>query len=321
MFKDKTVVITGGNGFIGRNLYSKLFPSAVVVSVSRTKVCRRGLISLVGDLETTPLDEILTNWGISPDYIIHLASVVGGIHYLKQHQAHTLQKNLAILGNSFRNIEKYPKLKGQVFLSSVCAYPQELQTSTSLDSIVLSEDLCNTYNPDSSYGWSKIMGEMLIQHYFKEFGVPGMSIRLFNTYGPYESLDTANTHVIPALLMKALKYPEEPFEVLGDGSQVRAFLYVDDAVDAILKALVTVQDGSVVNIGDTRPYTIKEVVDEVISVSKKKISPIFKPNSSVGAKGRLPDTLRAYNMLGWEPRKNLSDGLSKTYKWIKDQFK
>ncbi len=204
-------------------------------------------------------------------------------------------------------------------MSSVCAYPQELQTTTSLDSVVLSENLCNLHNPDSTYGWSKIMGEMCIQHYSREFNVPGVSIRLFNTYGPYENFETVNTHVIPALLMKAYKYPEVPFEILGDGSQIRAFLYVEDAINAILKALVMVQDGSIINIGDTTHYTIQEVVDIIIKVSKKDISPIFKPNDVVGAKGRLPDITRAKELLDWKSTWALQDGLSRTYKWLKSQ--
>lgn len=320
-FTDQNVVITGGNGFIGCNLSRELIKQgANVLIISRTShKFDFKISSVVADLETTPLDQILEKIYFSPDYIIHLASAVGGIHYLKQHQAQVLQKNLAILGNSFKNMEKYLNLKGQVFVSSVCAYPQELQTTTFLDSIILSENLCNLYNPDSTYGWTKIMGEMLIQQYFKEFNVPGMSIRLFNTYGPYENFETSNAHVIPALLIKAYKYPEVPFEVLGDGSQIRAFLYVENAVDAILKALVKVQNGSIINIGDTTPYTIKEVVDIIIKISKKNISPIFKENDAVGAKGRLPDITRANELLNWKPTWSLQDGLLRTYEWLKSK--
>lgn len=322
-FTGQNVAITGGNGFIGSNLSHALIKyGANVLSISRTgSKSSLQTVDIMADLETTSLDQIFKKAHFSPDYIVHLASVVGGIHYLKQHQTRVLQKNLAILGNSFKNMERYPSLKGQVFMSSVCAYPQEFQMTTSLDSIVLSENLCNLYNPDSTYGWSKIMGEMFIQHYFKEFNTPGVNIRLFNTYGPHENFETVNTHVIPALLMKAYKYPKVPFEVLGDGSQVRSFLYVEDAVNAILKALVMVQDGSTINIGDSTPYTIKEVVNSVIAISGKNISPIFKPNTAVGAKGRLPNITLAKELLDWRPKWSLQDGLFRAYEWIKSQKK
>lgn len=312
-FKDQNVVITGGHGFIGKHLAAALwFDGANVLRISRKTIIKL-------DLETDPLDEFLEKLSFSPNYIIHLASVVGGIHYLKQHQAHTLQKNMAILSNSFKNIEKYPDLKGQVFMSSVCAYPQELQTWSMASAVTLSEERDNAYNPDSTYGWSKLMGEMLIQHYFKEFNVPGMSIRLFNTYGPHENFNTESAHVIPALLMKAYEYPKNPFSVLGDGSQIRAFLYIADAVDAILKALLSNQNGDIINVGDTTPYTIKEVVDLVIEVSNKDIEPIFSDQDAVGAKGRLPDITRAKELLNWSPTRSLQDGLKETYKWLKER--
>lgn len=324
LFENQTVVITGGSGFIGRSLVNSLLEdnAQVVCIASKSWIQNNPPIlkeMIIADLREMSLHTILKHNEIdNPDYIIHLAGVTGGIHYLKQHEARTLQTNLSIISNSFKDIEKYPNLKGTLFVSSVCAYPQEYQTTTDPFTIVLSESLQTNHNPDSSYGWSKIMGEMLVQHYAKEFNVPGVSIRLFNTYGPYEHLDKDRTHFIPATVVKILNYPNSPVEVLGDGSQVRSFLYIDDVVEGFKKAILKVKDGSIINLGSDKPFTVKEIVERIIKISGKSIVPIYKPTEGVGAKGRIPNITKAKQLLDWAPRIELEEGLLKTYNWIKE---
>ena len=323
MFKDKTVVVTGGTGFIGTNLVKSLAAQGARVII----VARPGsYIELSGvtleyapcNLQETTLFSVLKYADIKPDYIFHLAAMTGGIHYLKQRQAECLQKNLAITANSFYRLEEIHSLRGQLFLSSVCAYPQDYQTTTDLNKIVLSENLANQYNPDSAYGWAKIMGEMLIQHYAEECSVPGVSIRLFNTYGPHEHLEEHKTHVIPSLIVKAINHPED-FTLLGDGSQVRSFLYIDDAIKALEKAITRVYDGSVINIGSDVPHTINDIAKKIIEISGQDIHIDSTPNA-VGAKGRIPDISKAQKMLLWAPTTSLEEGLSRTYVWIKKEL-
>jgi len=319
MFKNSTVVITGGTGFLGTNLTQSLVAQgARVVIVSRPgsyiHIPNATLEYAPCNLQETTLFSVLKYADIKPDYIFHLAAMSGGIHYLMQRQAECLQTNLAITANSFYRIDELSTLKGQLFLSSVCAYPQDYQTTADSDSIVLSENLSSQYNPDSSYGWAKIMGEKLIQHYAEECSVPGVSIRLFNTYGPHEHFDAHRTHVLPALIMKALKYPDADFNVLGDGSQVRSFLYIDDAIQAIERAVSRVYDGRIINVGSDEPHTIKELAEKVVNISGKSIV-ISYGTSAVGAKGRLPDLTKAREVLKWVPTTPLDVGLMQTYNW------
>lgn len=325
MFTDKTVVITGGTGFIGKNITSALLAKgANVVVLSRSVPVGNNSNSRVRhiscNLQETTLHKILTSHNISPEYIIHLAAMAGGIHYLMQNQAVCLQTNLSIISNTFYKINEFKSLRGQILLSSVCAYPKGLQTTTDKYNVILAENCESFYDPDSSYGWSKIMGEKLIRHYSEDFGVPGVSIRLFNTYGPHEHFDDTRTHVLPAMIGKALKYPlHGPFTVLGDGSQVRSFLYIDDAVTAIEAALLTVQDGSIINVGSDEPHTIRELVDKIVKLSKKQI-PVEYGSTSVGAKGRLPDLTKARDILRWRPTITLDEGLNKMYNWAETEY-
>ena len=323
MFKNKTVVITGGCGFIGTNLARSLvLQGANVVIVSRhgSSTDVSNVRYLHCNLQVTSLFHILEYAHIKPDYIFHLAAMSGGIHYLMQRQAECLQTNLSITANSLYKINEIPSLRGQLFLSSVCAYPQDYQTTTDAHNIILSEELSDKYNPDSSYGWSKIMGEMLIKHYADEHSVPGVSIRLFNTYGPYEHFNAHRAHVLPALIMKALKYPDTDFNVLGNGAQVRAFLYIEDAIKALEKAVVHVYNGDIINVGSSKACTIKELVDKVVHISGKDIVPIYEPTAAVGAKGRVPDLTKVNKILQWAPTTSLDEGLMKTYAWALKEF-
>jgi len=331
-FKNKTIVVTGGSGFIGTNLILSLLKEPVkkVVCIARVPLMlvipdklhnfyKSGKLRLIaGDLEKSTLYSILNEFNINPDYIFHLAAVSGGIHWLKENQAKVLNTNIAILANSFQNIEKFKNLKGNLYLSSVCAYPQELQDDPEnciLSDINIDKEI---HNPDSSYGWSKIVGEMLVKHYNKEFNVPSVSVRMFNVYGPYEKLDENKTHVIPSLIIKAIKYPNASFDVLGDGSQVRSFLYISDAIEALKLAILKVNNGSIINVGSTKQITIKEIVSQIINVSNKKIIPMYGKNAP-GVKARLPEITKIQK-LGWKPKVSFKKGLLLTYKWIKDEI-
>jgi len=325
IFKDKQVLITGASGFIGMNLVARLFGEGARITCLTRNVAK--MERKLEYIRTTvagyyPIKVLSLNTpGIhpdifDPDYIFLLAATAGGIHYLKQHEADVLRTNLGLTVDNFKWIEKYKNLKGVLFMSSVCAYPQDVQTTTNAKSITLSEDLQNWNNPDSTYGWSKIIGEMFIKHFTQDYNVPGVSVRLFNVYGPHEHFDMERGHVIPALITKAIKHPRVPFKVFGDGKQVRSFLYIDDAIDGILKAITTITDGSIINIGSDSAYTIFEIARQIIRISEKNIQPHFT-GDAVGAKGRRPNLKKAKQLLQWKPTTNLYEGLKRTYAWAK----
>ena len=125
------------------------------------------------------------------------------------------------------------------------------------------------------------------------------------------------SQVIGSLIRIAIRYPEEGFVVWGDGTQRRAFLYVDDFRGGLfrLDKYVETKGNLTVNLGSTEETTIKALAEKVIGISGKEITPKYDTTKPVGVLRRLPDLTRAEKVLGWRPKTKLADGLAKTYEW------
>ena len=141
--------------------------------------------------------------------------------------------------------------------------------------------------------------------------------RIFHAYGPNIYLKEDRSQVIGSLIRKAIRYPEEDFVVWGDGTQRRAFLYIDDFLDGLfrLDEYVETKGNLTVNLGSTEETTVKALAEGVIGISGKRITPKYDTTKPVGVLRRLPDLSRAEKVLGWRPKTKLADGLAKTYEW------
>ena len=128
--------------------------------------------------------------------------------------------------------------------------------------------------------------------------------------------------MIGSLIRKAIAYPREGFVVWGDGSQRRCFVFVDDAIDALVRLWKYVEEhGSLtVNVGSTEEVTVAELARRVVSLSKKKISLSFDPTRPTGALNRMPDLDRIRRVLDWSPTTGFSDGLGRTYAWANERL-
>ncbi len=141
--------------------------------------------------------------------------------------------------------------------------------------------------------------------------------RIFHAYGPNIYLKEDRSQVIGSLIRKAIRYPKEGFVVWGDGTQRRAFLYIDDFLDGLfrLDEYVETKGNLTVNLGSTEETTVKALAEGVIDISGKRITPKYDTTKPVGVLRRLPDLTRAEKTLGWKPKTKLADGLAKTYEW------
>jgi len=323
------ILVTGGAGMIGSTLVKRLVAAGhdvrVVDDLSRGKkeflldTAGRPAIDLernliVRDLSVTgALDDLLD--GV--DYIYHLADVVAGVDYVFKHQGEVFRQNLLINSNTVASMRK-GRLKGAVYVGTACSFPAELQTGT--DAAPLREEQQYPANPESGYGWSKLMGEYEMFLFEKECGVPVSVLSLHNVYGEPCEFGERTSQVIPSLIRKSIRYPQEPFIVWGSGAQGRAFVHVDDVVDALELSISKGLGQGVIQIGPSSCTSIKELAEQIVKVSGKDIVLQFDTTKPEGDRGRCADYSKAKRILGWEPRVTLEDGLRRLYQWTQAQM-
>jgi nucleoside-diphosphate-sugar epimerase len=314
------VAITGGAGFLGSNLAGRLVHEGHEVSIidDLSSGSRENLKELgvnveckVGDLR----DYSFANDSLrGAETVFHLAAEVGSVEYLHGSGAKelaALQANLVIDTNVFRACLANG-VRSIVYASSVSVYPFDQQLGSHVQ--FREEDSERNVNPEGGYGWSKYMGERQLAV------MPGTSCgiaRIFHAYGRNIYLRPDRSQVIATLIRKAVTYPKEGFVVWGDGNQRRCFVYVDDAIDALVRLWeYTREKGSLtVNVGSTEEVTVRELAQRIISRSGKEIPLEFDSSKPTGALNRMPDLDRVRRVLGWTPTTDFAAGLEKTYGW------
>ena len=159
--------------------------------------------------------------------------MVAGISYVFNNQGNLFRHNLLINSNVVDAVKKH-RIKGYIYVGTACSFPAELQSG--VDAAPLKEEDQYPANPESAYGWSKLMGEYETFLMGEETGIPVSVLTLHNVYGAPCDFGVERSQVIPSLIRKAIRYPEEDFIVWGSGNQGRAFVHVDDIVDALVLA-------------------------------------------------------------------------------------
>ena len=247
------------------------------------------------------------------DYVYHLADIVAGIGYVFNHQGSIFRQNLLINSNVIDSIRKHP-VKGLVYVGTACSFPQDKQTG--IDAAPLVEEDIYPAWPESAYGWSKLMGEYEAFLLEEESGIPVSVLSFHNVYGAPCDFSTHSSQVIPALVRKAIEFPDQPFIVWGSGAQGRAFVHVNDVVDALVSTLRSGFGEGVIQIGPDVCLSIREIAETLVEISGKDIAIEYDRSKPEGDRGRCADYSKARRILGWEPRTSLRDGLEETYRWI-----
>ena len=253
------------------------------------------------------------------DTVFHFAADIGNVSYLhgsESREQSALQNNVAIDTNVIRSCIDN-KVGAIIYASSVSVYPKSQQMGQRV--AFKEEDSGRMIDPEGGYGWAKYIAE-------KQLGVlPGIKVgiaRIFHAYGSNIYLKEDRSQVIGSLIRKAIMYPEEDFVVWGDGTQRRAFLYIDDLLDALsrLDSYVETKGNLTVNMGSIEEVTIKELAEMIIEISGKKITPRYDTTKPTGVLSRLPDLTKAEKTLGWKPKTKLIDGLTRTYEWAEQRL-
>jgi nucleoside-diphosphate-sugar epimerase len=160
------------------------------------------------------------------------------------------------------------------------------------------------------YGWAKLMAELTLKAYHREFGMKTVSCRYFTVYGPRG----VENHAIIALIAKAF-IGQNPIEVWGDGTQVRNWTYVEDIVRGTILAAEKIDDGTAINLGTMERIRVIDAVKMILEYTGHKAEIVFRPDMPTGPKNRVADNSLAKKLLGWEPQVPFREGLKRTIDW------
>lgn len=242
------------------------------------------------------------------DVVFHLAAIHGGRGFVDLHQAPCAQ-NLAMDGMLVK--AAYEAGVGKfVFASSGCVYPNYLQTDVTQD-LYLTEDMVGPpYEADNMYGWAKLMTEMTLASYYRDFGFKSASCRFFTVYGERG----VENHAVIAMIARAF-VRQDPFEVWGDGTQIRNWTYVGDIVRGMALAAEKIDDGTAINLGTEERTRVIDAVREVLRYTGHEAEIKLLPHMPTGPLNRVASNRLARELLGWAPEVKFMDGLRRTVDW------
>lgn len=327
-WNETRVLVTGGASFIGSHLVDKLISlgSSVTVvddlssgSLENLVQSKQKINFINKDLEYITKNEINQIFK-DQEIVFHLAAVHGGRGYITTHPA-DVSSNYSIDHHVFDACND-SDVKNLVFSSTACVYPTKLQENIGSGYKLKEEDadptsLDTMMSADIEYGWEKLMSEMQLNAFKKQYGLKACPVRFVTAYGPREN----ETHAIIALIYKAVE-KMEPYEIWGDGNQERDFTFVEDIVEGTILAGEKIFDGTPINLGTGQQYKMRNVVKMIFKIlnwEPKELS--FDTSKPVGALSRALDNSRAQKLLGWSPRFSLEAGLKITIDWYLKKHK
>jgi GDP-D-mannose 3',5'-epimerase len=311
------ILVTGGGGFVGSHLARYLYRQGNFVRTADIKYD-----DYIQDYctEKLKLDLRIKENCIKAtkniDKVYNLAANMGGIGFITAVGAEVMHDNTLI--NTFMlEASRQNGIKRYLFTSSACVYPTYRQTDPKIKG--LREEDAYPADPDNFYGWEKLYTEKMCEAYQRDCGMDIRILRYHNIYGP-EGTYKGGREKSPAALCRKVAEATDPgtIEIWGDGKQTRSYCYVDDAVRGTV-ALMESDYAKPLNIGSDRLVTINKLADMIIQISGKKIAKTYNLTAAQGVRGRNADLTLVKKVLSWQPQIALEDGLSRTYKWIKEQ--
>jgi len=204
-----------------------------------------------------------------------------------------------------------------MFASSACIYRQQHD-----DLNRFTEEQAIPADPHSTYGWAKVLGEVACQAYETDTDLNTASVRIFNAYGPRETLDPDSSHVIPSLCRKAIEADDgDAIELFGDGTQQRGFIYVTDLVEGMIRTIERVGDGEAINLGNgSEVVSMNELAEAIIDISGKNLHIEHDLSKPTGTDRYAADTTRMEDALDWKPTTPLEEGLQQVYDWAEAEL-
>ena len=306
------IVVTGGAGFIGSHLCTRLLEDGHSV------LCVDNLIT-GAERNIEPLrnhphfsflrHDVTTPFSFEADVIYHMASPASPVGYM-EHPIETIMVNSQ---GTYIMLEQARKQHAMFLFSSTSeAYGDPLVHPQR-------EDYWGNVNPigpRACYDESKRLGETLTMEYYRQYQLNARIVRIFNTYGPNSQADDGR--MIPNFITQALQ--NKPLTIYGDGSKTRSICYVSDLVDGLVLAMFKPYTaGEVFNLGNTEEHTVLEFAQTIIELCKASSPMLFEPSRIDDPERRRPDITKAQQVLGWQLKVSKEEGLRRTIEWFSKQ--
>lgn len=301
----KKVLITGGNGFLGKHLINLL-------KQSKPKLIK------VADRDNYDLREykdcLRASRGM--DVVIHLAARVGGIGFNREFPADLFDDNI-LMGTYMMKAARVNKVKKYVALGTICAYPKFTPVPFKENNLWMGYP----EETNAPYGLAKKMQLVQATSYRDQYNFNAIFLLPVNLYGPGDNFDPKSSHVIPALIKKfidAKRGRKKEVVVWGTGKASREFLYVDDAARGILLAAEKYNKAEPVNLGAGFEITIKELVEIIKKQTKFEGKVVWDKTKPDGQPRRMLDVSVARKEFGFKAETRFNEGLKNTIKWYED---
>lgn len=312
-YKGKKVLVAGGSGMIGICMVNRLLQlnSEITIASLESKEYAEKLFGKKVKFFQTDLTDFQNCMNVTKkqDLVFNLVGIKGSVGIGLTKAASFLVPMLRFQTNlmdaAFKN-----DVKGFLFVSSICAYPESNKPKKE-DSVWDGQPKQNDRIP----GLAKRIGEVQAQSYMLEYGWQAPKIvRPSNVYGPYDDFNPQTAQVIPALIARMVG-GENPVRIWGDGSAIRDFIYVADAVEGMLQVLELAPASLPINLGSGKGVTIKKIAQTIANLIPTKPKLSFDTSKPTGDPIRILSMRRSKDILGFKAKTSLDDGIRKTVEW------
>jgi len=311
---DKKILVTGGAGFLGSHLCTKLVADGFdVLCVDNFFTGSKRNIQALLDQPNFELmrHDVTFPLYVEVDQIFNLACPASPVHY----QFDPVQTTKTSVHGAINMLGLAKRVKARILQASTSEIYGDPEVHPQPESY---RGRVNTFGPRACYDEGKRCAETLFHDYEQQHDLSVRVMRIFNTYGPHMHLDDGR--VVSNFIVQALK--NEPITLYGDGSQTRSFCYVDDLIDGMI-ALMNLQQDHVgpVNVGNPEEYTIRELAEKIIELTGSASTLTYQPLPQDDPLQRCPDISKARGLLDWTPTTSLEMGLKQTIIYFEDLLK